>query len=197
MVSFFILRKHFIVKEIWLFDYYFFIDYSCCFLYVLKLRQYCRFPGIKANFLPGFGPLVHLLVAPSIQRLIPGSCWMVGKREKQPVIFKHKWQHAVRVNARCHKSATTLVKAQSSAWWHKCDTPLPKVCCRSPNFRSHYTTWTRLWSRVNIVITWFNLKSLLCWDGGADSFNPETAPLKLVSLGDFMGIVYDCIFKRF
>lgn len=81
--------------------------------------------------------------------------------KKQPVLFKHKWQHAVRVNARCHKSATTLVEAQLSARWHKCDTPLPKVCCRSLNFRSRYTTRTRLCSRVNIVITWFNLKSLL------------------------------------
>lgn len=134
-----------------------FMLFPVCALMKTKLQV----PGIKANFLPGFGPSVHLSVALSIQRLVPGSCWTVGKREKQPVIFKHKWQHAVWMNARCHKSATTLVKAQSSAWWHKCDTPLPKVCCRSLNFRSHYTTWTRLRSRVNIVITWFNLQSLL------------------------------------
>lgn len=125
------------------------------------MKTILQVPGVKAKFPPGFGPLVHLSGAPSIRCLVPGSCWTVGNREKQPVIFTHKWQHAVRVNARCHKSATTLVKAQSSAWWHKCDTPLPKVCCRSLNFRSHYTTWTRLRSRVNIVITWFKLKSLL------------------------------------
>lgn len=125
------------------------------------MKTILQIPGIKANFLPGFDPSVHLSVAPPIPCLVPGSCWTVGKRKKQPVIFKHEWQHAVLVNARCHKSATTLLKALSSAWWHKCDTALPKVCCRSLNFRSHYTTWTRLWSRVNIVITWFNLESLL------------------------------------
>lgn len=37
-----------------------------------------------------------------------------------------------------------------------------KYGCRSLNFRSHCTTWKRLWSRVNIVITWFTPEILLC-----------------------------------
>lgn len=52
-------------------------------------------------------------------------------------------------------------RENSPAWRHKCDTRLPTVRCRSPNFRSRYTTWKRLRARVNIVITWFSLESLL------------------------------------
>lgn len=136
----------------------FLIDYSWCFLHVHKWRQYCRFLVSKQT-------LIQVLIHRFTSRWLlpsdvssPDHVGRLGREKNQPVIFKHEWQHAARVNARCHKSATTLLKALSSAWWHKCDTALPKVCCRSLNFRSHYTTWTRLWSRVNIVITWFNLR---------------------------------------
>lgn len=41
--------------------------FPVCALMKMKLQV----PGIKANFLPGFGPSVRLSVAPSIQRLVP------------------------------------------------------------------------------------------------------------------------------
>lgn len=113
--------------------------------------------------------MVHLTATHSNPSLVSRGC-MAQKKKPNPktklaVFFRHKWQHAVWVNVLRHKSGMTLAKAPSSAWWRSC--AAHPNCLQQPaavllSFRSHCTTWKRLWSRVNIVITWFTPEILLC-----------------------------------